>query len=138
VAVRYFTDRDMGTSVGLALRQIGVEIQLYRDRYSDPMVPDDRWFAEVTAEGYVILSKDGHIGPRPNEREVVERVGARMIVLATRNATKLENLRALLIAWHRIEHEAASRTGPWMLGVERTGDAAAVHSAASTTLRRAY
>ena len=121
MAHRYFCDRDMGKSVGRALREVGVDVQLYADRYDSPSVPDERWISEVTAEGLVILMKDMHVRTRPNERAVFERTGARAFVLATRGATKLQNLRAILIAWPRIEAEVASALSPFMYGIDRAG-----------------
>jgi hypothetical protein len=121
MASRFFCDRDMGKSVGLALRAVGVDVQLYSERYASPLVPDERWIAEVTAEGLVILMKDMHVRTRPNERAVLERTGARAFVLATRGATKLQNLRAILIAWPRIEAEIASGLSPFMYGLDRAG-----------------
>jgi hypothetical protein len=120
--VRLFTDRDVGPDIGLALRQVGVEIELYRDRYTSGMVPDERWIAEVTSEGLVILTKDTHIRSRPAERTVFEAAGARAFVLATRGATRLENLRAVLIAWPRMEAEVATRHAPFMFGIDRAGN----------------
>ncbi len=119
--MRLFTDRDVGTSLGRALRLVGVDVVLYADRYESQLVADDRWLAEVTAEGLVILTKDTHIASRPGERQVFEAVGARAFVLATRRATKLENLRAVLIAWPQIEREVEARSAPFMFGIDRTG-----------------
>jgi hypothetical protein len=119
--VRLFTDRDVGPDIGLALRQVGVEVELYRERYTSGMVPDERWIAEVTSEALVILTKDTHIRTRPSERTVFEAAGARAFVLATRGATRLVNLRAVLIAWPRIETEVGTREAPFMFGRDRAG-----------------
>lgn len=85
------------------------------------MVPDERWIAEVTSQGLVILTKDTHIRSRPAERNVFQAAGARAFVLATRGASRLDNLRAVLIAWPRIEAEVATRDAPFMFGIDRTG-----------------
>jgi hypothetical protein len=119
--VRLFTDRDVGPDLGLALRQVGAEIELYREHYVSGMVPDERWIAEVTSQGLVILTKDTHIRLRPAERNVFQAAGARAFVLATRGASRLDNLRAVLIAWPRIEAEVATRDAPFMFGIDRTG-----------------
>lgn len=119
--MRLFVDRDAGPSIGLALRAVGVDVELYRERYESALVPDERWIAEVTSHGLVILTKDTHIRTRPAERAVFEAAGARAVVLATRGATRLANLRGLLIAWPRIEAECATRDAPFMFGVDRDG-----------------
>ena len=119
--MQLFTDRDVGPDIGLALRQVGVEVELYRERYTSGMIPDERWIAEVSSSGLVILTKDTHIRSRPAERSVFEAAGARAFVLATRGATRLENLRAVLIAWPRIEAEVATRDAPFMFGIDRAG-----------------
>ena len=119
--MRLFTDRDVGLSIGLALRAVGVDVELYRERYDSPLVPDDRWISEVTADGLVILTKETHIRTRPNERVVFEAVGARAFVLATRGAPRLTNLRAILIAWPAIEAQIGDRPGPFMFGIDKAG-----------------
>jgi hypothetical protein len=121
--VRVFCDRDVGPSIGLALRAVGVDVELHRERYPAPsgMITDDRWIAEVTAEGMLIVTKDTHIRTRPAERAVFEAAGARVLVLATRGATRIENLRALLIAWPQIAVESETRPAPFMFGIARDG-----------------
>lgn len=119
--MRLFTDRDIGPGISLALRAVGVDVELYGERYSDPMVPDDRWIAEVSSQGLVILTKDTHIRTRPAEREVFEAAGARAFVLSTRGATRLINLRAILIAWPEIIREVETRPAPFMFGLDRAG-----------------
>ena len=119
--MKLFTDRDVGPGIGLALRHVGVDVQLYRERYTSGMVSDERWVAEVTSENLVILTKDTHIRTRPAERQVFEAAGARAFVLATRGATRLQNLRAVLIGWDRIVAEVESRAAPFMFGIDRAG-----------------
>lgn len=50
-----------------------------------------------------------------------ERAGARAFALATRGATKLQMLRAVMIAWPAVEDEIASRPAPFMFSIDRTG-----------------
>ena len=119
--MRLFADRDVGTCIGEALRLVDIDVVLYKDRYTSGLVPDERWIAEATAEGLVILTKDTHIRSRPAERTVFKACGARAFVLATRGATKLHNLRALLIAWPQVVSEIETRPAPFMFGIARNG-----------------
>lgn len=119
--MRLFLDRDVGPSIGLALRAVDIDVQLYRERYDSPTVPDDRWIAEVSSENLVVVTKDTHIGSRPAERTVFEAAGARAFVIATRGATRIVNLRALLIAWPRMVEIVNTMTPPFMFGINRDG-----------------
>jgi hypothetical protein len=119
--MRLFLDRDVGTSLGTALRAVDIDVELYNERYTSPIVTDDRWVAEVSAEGLVIITKDTKIRSRPLEREVFEAAGARAFVIATRGASRLQNLRGLLIAWPKIVELVATMPAPFMFGFNRDG-----------------
>ena len=119
--MRLYTDYNVGTSIGRALRLVGVEVELHVDRYASGLVPDEKWIAEVTATGLVILTKDTRIRSRPNERSVFEAVGAKAFVLATRGASKLVNLRAVLNAWDEMTAIADMQAAPFMYGIDRHG-----------------
>jgi len=119
---RFFFDRDTGKSLGLALRHVGVDVQLHSERYSEASpVPDDRWISEVTADGYVIVTHDSKIRSRRAEHEVFRAAGAKAVVLATRSSTRFDNLRALMIAWDRINRILDEESAPSMIGIDKAG-----------------
>lgn len=116
----YFVDRDLGPRVGEALRSVKVDTVLHRERFG-PATPDDIWIPAVAADGLVILTRDRHIRSRRAERDVFVDAGAKCIVVTTRVSTPLDDLRALLIAWPRIEDHVANTPGPFMFGLARDG-----------------
>lgn len=120
--MKVYIDRDLGRSFGEALRLLGVEVLLYLERYHDVAPPhDDVWIPDIAADDYVILTHDGKIRSRSGERQVFQASNAKCFVLATRNATRLENFRAIMIAWDEIRRIVASEQAPFMYGISKTG-----------------
>ena len=114
----YFVDRDLGPSVGLALRAVKVSVVLHSERFK-PSELDERWIPAVSADGLVILTRDRHIRTRPAERAAFEAAGARCFVVTTGASTPLDDLRALLWAWPPIIQTVADSAAPFMFGVSR-------------------
>lgn len=120
--MRLFTDRDLGLRFGRALIELGRDVQLHSDRYPDRGdVPDAVWIPEVTRDGYVILTHDARIRTRPTERSVFEAASARVFVFATKSPTPFVHMRAVMIAWERIEDEVATMRPPFMFGIDADG-----------------
>jgi hypothetical protein len=120
--VRFFLDRDLGKRLGYALRQLGVDVELHIERYPGiGDIPDEQWIEEVTKAGYLILSHDARIRRRPIERGAFERVGARAFVFATRRPTPFAHMKALMLAWDRIEGIVVAVPAPFMFGVAADG-----------------
>lgn len=120
--MRLFVDRDLGLQLGRALREIGQDVQLHADRYPGRGdVPDEEWISDVTRDGYIILTHDARIRSRPAERTAFEAAGARVFVFATKHPTPFVHLRALMIAWERIEDEVATMAPPFMFGIDADG-----------------
>lgn len=120
--MRLFTDRDLGLRFGRALIQLGQDVQLHSDRYPKRGdVSDDEWIADVTRDGYVILTHDARIRTRPSERSVFEAAGARVFVFATKKPTPFVHMRALMIAWQRVQDEVAAMPPPFMFGIDGDG-----------------
>jgi hypothetical protein len=118
--VTFFVDRDLGPLVGKALRAVKVEVVLHHERFG-PMEKDTAWIASVSREGLVILTRDRKIRSRPGERAVFEAAGARSFVVTTGASTPLDDLRALLAAWPRIQDRIENQPGPFMYGISRDG-----------------
>jgi hypothetical protein len=117
-----FLDRDLGDRLGNALRLIGVEVVLFRERYPGTgRLPDDEWIPDVAAAGMVILTHDDHIRRRRGEWEVFVAARARCFVLATRTPTPFVNLRALMLGWERMEAVISSESPPFMYGMDSRG-----------------
>ena len=87
---------------------------------TSPKVKDPEWIPIVTAQNWVIISRDSHIASRPAEIAAIRDHGARLIALAGRDAgTPWEQLEVLLTNWRAIERLAAS-AGPWVYTATRT------------------
>ena len=82
--------------------------------------PDEDWIPEVTAAGYLIISRDGWIGRRVAERRAIVEHGARMVVLAPRDAkTVWAQLEVVMSQWRSIE-KLLELTGPFIYRASRT------------------
>ena len=122
--MKLFIDRDLGKRLGRALRAVGVPVVLHIDRYPNAdaeSVPDRLWIAEATAQGEVILTRDGRIRRTPAELAAVVAAGASCFVLETGNATPLDYLRTVMIAWPRMVEIVDREAPPYMYGISRRG-----------------
>jgi len=122
--VKLFIDRDLGKRLGRALRAVGVSVTLHIDRYPNAdaeSVPDSVWIAAATAQGEVILTRDGRIRRMSAELAAVVVAKASCFVLETGNASPLDYLRAVMAVWPRMLEIVDSDTPPFMYGVSRTG-----------------
>lgn len=87
---------------------------------TSPATQDPVWLPAVTAREWVVISRDAHIASRPGEVDAVREHGARLIVLAGKEARgPWEQLEILLTQWRQIEG-LASRPGPWVYSATRT------------------
>ena len=121
--MKLFIDRDLGKRLGRALRAVGIPVVLHIDRYPTAdaeSVPDSLWIAEATAEGEVLLTRDGRIRRMSKELAAVVAAKASCFVLETGNATPLDYLRAVA-AWPRMVEVVDSETPPFMYGISRNG-----------------
>lgn len=119
-----FIDRDLGKKLGRALRAVGVSVTLLVERYPTAdaeTVPDRRWIQEAAALDEVVLTRDGKIGRRSAELDAVIAANARCFVLETGNATPLDYLRVVMIAWPTMQRIVKDVSPPFMYGISRTG-----------------
>lgn len=122
--MRLFIDRDLGKRLGRALRAVGIPVVLHIERYPSAdaeSVPDQLWIAQATAQGEVILTRDGRIRRMSAELAAVVAAKARCFVLETGNASPLDYLRAVMAAWPRMVEIADQEPPPFMYGISRNG-----------------
>ena len=83
----YWVDRCLGKdTVPAALRAAGVSVTTYEDLYpGDTTIEDQIWIPEVTARGWVILTKDKNIRRAPVEIEALRNANARYVCLTAGN-----------------------------------------------------
>ncbi len=120
----WFLDRDLGKRLGRALKAVGIDAVLHIDRYPTAdaeSIPDTRWIRDAAARGDVILTRDGNIRRREAELAAIIDAQARCFVLETGNATPLDYLRAVMIAWPRLQEIIATESPPFMFGISKKG-----------------
>lgn len=85
-----------------------------------PSTDDDTWIPIVAAAGWLIITRDSRIQHRRAEIAAVRGNGARMVALASSDATGVwAQLEVFMSQWRRIE-ALATRAGPFISTVSRT------------------
>lgn len=116
----YWVDRCLGgTIVPDALRTAGVAVKVYGDLYDDPRVADVDWIPEVTARGWVILTKDKQIRRSPVEVAALRRAKACCVCLSSKNMRGDEQAACLVDHWKTIDSLVASKRAPLIVMVTR-------------------
>ena len=117
----YWVDRCLGTDlVPRALRDAGIEVRTYTELYpNDTKVPDHKWIPEVTARGWVVLTKDKNIRRSPVEVQALRNAKARYVCLSATNMRGDEQAACLLEHWKTIDSVVASKPVPLIVTVAR-------------------
>ncbi len=76
----FFTDRNLGKRFGRRLRELGLEVELHDDHFSQTAT-DEEILAFVATRGWVLLTLDLNLRYRPAEKEAIRRHAARVIHL---------------------------------------------------------
>lgn len=118
----FWVDRCLGAHVVPdGLRAAGIAIRTYVDLYpDDDDVADAKWIPEVTARGWIILTKDEAISRNPAEVSVLRRAKAIYVCLAAKGMTAPAQVECLLKHWRTIEGVVASRKPPVIVKVTRS------------------
>lgn len=77
----FFTDRDLGKAAPAALKEAGLEVIPYHERFDSPTVPDTVWLKVVGDEGWVALSHNKKIRYDSAETRALMESGARVFML---------------------------------------------------------
>jgi hypothetical protein len=81
---------------------------------TDTSTEDAVWIPAVTAEGWIIVTRDRHIREHRAEIEAVRNSGARLVVFSGAEAgSTWEQLEILMRQWRKIEG-LLGRTGPFI------------------------
>ena len=87
---------------------------------SNPGTDDDAWIPEVTAYGWLIVTRDKHIQSRPAEITAVRNAGARMVALAGEEAKGTwDQLEVFMAQWRAIK-ALLDEPGPFIYAATRT------------------
>lgn len=90
MTLRLFLDRSVGTrKVAAALRAQQLDVETIVDRYgpANALTRDERWIAEASEDGRLLVSADQRIRYRPLERMAICRHNARCVTFAAGNLT---------------------------------------------------
>lgn len=121
--MKFFTDRDLGKKLGRSLQAIGIPATILDDRYpSSPAetIRDTRWIREATVLDEIILTRDGGLARRGSaEIQAVVSAGGRCFVLEVGNASPIDYLRAVMVAWPRIAAIVAIEEPPFVYAIRR-------------------
>lgn len=110
----YWVDRCLGAHVVPdRLRAAGVAVRTYAELYpNDTGVDDVDWIPEVTARGWVILTKDEAISRNPAEISILRRARAIYVCLAAKAMTGAEQAECLVEHWRTIDGVVRARKPP--------------------------
>jgi predicted nuclease of predicted toxin-antitoxin system len=116
----FYVDRCLGKAVAGALRVAGADVRVHDDHFAQAAL-DAEWIPEVSAKGWVILTKDKNIRRMAGEREAVLLSSARVITLSSGNMPGAEM--AALFVGHlgEIERLAASHPPPFVAVLSPVG-----------------
>lgn len=109
----FYVDRCLGKAVAAALRTAGADVRIHDDHFAQ-VAPDVDWIPEVTARGWVILTKDKNIRRAAGERETVLTSGARIVTLCSGNMRGVEMAALFVGAVADMEQLAASHPPPFV------------------------
>ena len=87
---------------------------------TDPATLDKEWIPRVTAQQWLIVTRDSHIQDNRAEIDAVRENGARMVVLAGRDAVGTwKQLELFMLQWQEIEG-CLIKPGPFIYAATRT------------------
>ena len=93
----------------------------YEDLYpGDTTIEDQIWIPEVTARGWVILTKDKNIRRAPVEIEALRNADARYVCLTAGNMRGDEQAACLVQHWKTIDSVVHYKPVPLIASVTRT------------------
>jgi hypothetical protein len=119
--VTYFTDRNLGHLLPVAMGLLGIPIEIHDTHYTQ-FTPDDVWLPEVGANGWIVLTQDPRFLHNENEKEALVSNGVGCFVLVTDGLKKWEKLRVIAKVWDEVEKIVADTTPPYIYRITKAGD----------------
>jgi hypothetical protein len=119
--ITLFVDRSLGKNiVPAALKAVGALVEIHDNHFS-PDAPDETWLSEVTAKGWIILTKDKRIQYRATEIAAVQSAGAAVFALTAGSVTGQEMASIFVNALPKMRLFAAREPRPFIARVTRAG-----------------
>lgn len=117
----FFIDRCLGgKKVPEALRSAGVRVEFHDDHFTKEAL-DTEWLPEVGKRGWIVSTKDTHIGKRTIEKIAVARAGIKMFVLASKNLSGADMADAFKQAIKAMQNFVKDNQAPFIAKVYRDG-----------------
>lgn len=116
----WWFDRCLGKQLPTRMAELGADVRRYGDLYpDDPAKPDIDWIPEVTARGWVIVTKDKNIRRDAAERNVLLNARARYVCLASANMTGPEQVACFERHWRTLDGVVRTRSVPVLVSLTR-------------------
>lgn len=93
---------------------------MHKDVFPD-LTPDKVWIPQVTARGWIIVTRDKRMQKRPMEWAALIRAKARVLWFRGDHASDVEITEGFLAALPRIDKLAAMLTPPYVIRVTPAG-----------------
>lgn len=122
----FFVDYSLGgIAVPNALKAAGAAVEIHLNCFRADM-PDPELLSEIGSRGWIFLSKDSNIRRRPLESGALLTAGVRAFILSSGNLRGGEQAEAFVRALPAMVKICASRPGPFIARVTRSGDVAII------------
>lgn len=117
----FFIDRCLGSvSLANALRESGITVEIHDDHFPQS-AQDEDWLPQVGEWGWIVLTKDAHIGKRTSERLAVASANIKMFVLASQNLSGQDMIDVFRKAFPAMREFARKNSAPFIAKVYRNG-----------------
>ena len=116
----YFIDRALGKSIGKALQSMGVKVEFHNQHFQ-PDSPDTEWLPIVSAQGWIVLTKDENIGRNPLEVKAMAASNAKVFALVSGNLTTAQMRSIFVDAIEKIDKFATGNQAPFIAKVYKNG-----------------
>ena len=103
-----------------ALRKAGATAEAHDDHFKQD-TPDEVWIPDVSARGWLILTKDARIRRRKNELDAVKLARSKVFVVTTQGMKGSEVADLFVKYLKRIGNLARSRRPPFWATVTKSG-----------------
>ena len=103
------------------LEEAGVQVERHLDHFARG-TPDEDWLPFVGNNGWILLTSDGRIRYRSNEKLAVVKNDVRMFYFSNNNMSGEQMATALAKALPEIYKLCARQTPPFFAAITRAGD----------------
>jgi len=103
------------------LKDAGVQVERHLDHFARG-TPDEEWLPFIGSKGWILLTSDGRIRYRSNEKQAVIQNKVRMFYFSNNNMSGLQMANALEKALPRIFRICAKQNPPFFAAITPSGE----------------